>query len=101
MNITTCPKCGKCYEEVSEEMANSYERMCRACYEKHVGAGVLALPDDWYPADTEEGPSSRREREFENLRADLLRAERDRDEAESLNHVAAGIIADLLRELGR
>jgi hypothetical protein len=44
-NFTTCPKCGKCYEEVFDEL-------CRACSEKHivltVGAGILALPDDWY-----------------------------------------------------
>ena len=61
-NITTCPKCGRCYEEVSEEMANSYERLCRPCFitaqAKHIGAGLLALPDDWYPtSDTEEGNS--------------------------------------------
>lgn len=49
-SITTCPKCGKCYEEVSEDMASSNERLCRACYEKHRG-GALALPDDWYPSE--------------------------------------------------
>lgn len=56
-NCTTCPKCGKCYEKVSEEMANSYDRVCRTCLEKHVvltvGAGVLALPDDWYSERSE------------------------------------------------
>lgn len=30
-NLTTCPKCGKCYEEKSEEEANSPNRCCAQC----------------------------------------------------------------------
>lgn len=32
--ITTCPKCGKCYEEQSEEEANSPSRECMDCWGK-------------------------------------------------------------------
>lgn len=31
--ITTCLKCGKGYEECSEEEANSPDRMCPACWQ--------------------------------------------------------------------
>lgn len=31
-NITVCTKCGKCYEEVSEEEANAPHRRCQSCY---------------------------------------------------------------------
>lgn len=30
-HITTCPHCGKCYEEISEEMANWTHRSCGSC----------------------------------------------------------------------
>ena len=33
-NITTCSKCGKCYEESSEERANEPDRLCHECYSK-------------------------------------------------------------------
>lgn len=32
MPITNCPKCGKCYEETSEETANSPSRECTDCW---------------------------------------------------------------------
>jgi len=32
MNITICPKCSECYEEVSEEEANNPDRMCSKCF---------------------------------------------------------------------
>lgn len=31
-NITTCTRCGKCYEETSEERANEAERLCAECF---------------------------------------------------------------------
>lgn len=31
-HITTCTSCGKCYEEVSEELANAPERECVSCW---------------------------------------------------------------------
>ena len=34
MPITTCPCCGKLYEEVSEEEANNPDRLCLNCYQK-------------------------------------------------------------------
>lgn len=30
-HVTTCPECGKCYEETSEEWANSPSRRCGQC----------------------------------------------------------------------
>ncbi len=30
--ITTCGNCGRCYEEVSEEQANTPWRLCGACW---------------------------------------------------------------------
>lgn len=30
-NITTCPRCGSCYEESSEEQANAPTRCCASC----------------------------------------------------------------------
>jgi hypothetical protein len=30
--ITTCLKCARCYEEVSEEQANAPDRMCSSCW---------------------------------------------------------------------
>lgn len=32
--ITNCPKCGTCYEEQSEEEANSPKRECMDCWMK-------------------------------------------------------------------
>ena len=29
--VTTCPQCGACYEETSEEAANSRSRLCGKC----------------------------------------------------------------------
>jgi hypothetical protein len=31
-HITTCPACGACYEECSEEWANDPLRLCPACH---------------------------------------------------------------------
>lgn len=31
-HITTCSKCGKAYEESSEEQANAPGRLCTPCY---------------------------------------------------------------------
>lgn len=31
-HITTCTSCGKCYDEVSEELAKAPERECRSCW---------------------------------------------------------------------
>lgn len=31
MHITSCPKCGKAYEEQSEESANNPDRLCPDC----------------------------------------------------------------------
>lgn len=31
-HTTTCPRCGSCYEESSEEAANSPDRMCSRCW---------------------------------------------------------------------
>ena len=33
-NITTCSRCGTCYEESSEEWANVQTRLCGRCYMK-------------------------------------------------------------------
>lgn len=30
--LTNCPKCGTCYEESSEEQANSPARVCMNCW---------------------------------------------------------------------
>lgn len=30
-HITTCPRCGTCYEEASEDLANSPYRSCKPC----------------------------------------------------------------------
>ena len=35
-HITTCTSCGKCYEEVSEELANAPERECIPCWRARV-----------------------------------------------------------------
>lgn len=31
--ITTCPHCGQCYQEASEEAANRPDRLCGACWQ--------------------------------------------------------------------
>lgn len=34
-HITTCSKCGRAYEEQSEERANEPNRKCLDCYREH------------------------------------------------------------------
>jgi hypothetical protein len=31
--ITTCSKCGRCYQEISEEEANAPDRKCANCFQ--------------------------------------------------------------------
>lgn len=37
---TTCPGCGRCYEETSEEEANSPSRLCLACYRERFPTAI-------------------------------------------------------------
>lgn len=32
-HATTCPRCGSCYEESSDEQANSPDRLCNSCWQ--------------------------------------------------------------------
>ena len=35
-HITTCPKCGKLYEDTCEELANAPDRQCDACFDQMI-----------------------------------------------------------------
>ena len=43
-NITVCPSCSLCYEEVSEEEANSPNRRCDDCFRKSVMDDFIVIP---------------------------------------------------------
>ena len=31
-----CPKCGRCYEETCEELANAPDRQCDSCFDRMI-----------------------------------------------------------------
>jgi hypothetical protein len=47
-HITTCSKCGRLYEEASEEASNNPDRLCLGCHRESLGD---AAPPTFYTAD--------------------------------------------------
>ena len=55
MNITSCPRCGRLYEEASEEQANSPNRCCLDCFNRALDIAQADLEKlEWerYNAET-------------------------------------------------
>lgn len=48
MPTTTCPKCGRCYEETSEEEANAPSRRCSTCWHEQHTADERHAIDEAY-----------------------------------------------------
>lgn len=47
-HITNCPKCGRCYEETSEEEANAPSRRCSTCWHEQHTADERRAVDEAY-----------------------------------------------------